>query len=94
MREVFLPFRRIRPLVFHRGISTRSGVPCAPHRLFAFLPSFSLCALQPPFTAAVTSSSAAAARLFDDHGGKESDPSCGCMGSFLGDGEEARGVGP
>jgi hypothetical protein len=38
MRELFLPFRRIRPLVFHRGISTRSGVPYAPHRPFAIAP--------------------------------------------------------
>jgi hypothetical protein len=90
MRELFLPFRQIRPLVFHRGISTRSEVPCAPPQAICVLPSFSLCALQPPFTAAVTSSSAAAARLFDDHGRKESDSSRGCVGLFLGDGEEAR----
>jgi hypothetical protein len=37
MRELFLPFRRFHPLVFHRGISTRSEVLCAPtgHLCFA-----------------------------------------------------------
>jgi hypothetical protein len=53
-----------RPLAFHRGISVRSEVPYTPYRPFASLPSCSLCALQPPSTAAVASSSAAAAHRF------------------------------
>jgi hypothetical protein len=48
MRELFLPFRWIRPLVFRRGISTEPRVPHAPHRPFAiapFLPLRSLAVL-------------------------------------------------
>jgi hypothetical protein len=59
MRELFLPFRQIRPLVFHRGISTGSGVP--PTGLLR-LPFFSSCALQPFFAAVVISSPVTAAR--------------------------------
>jgi hypothetical protein len=61
MWELFLPFCQFRPLVFHRGISTGSGVPYAPTGLLR-LPPFSLCALRPFFAAAVTSSPVAAAR--------------------------------
>jgi hypothetical protein len=54
-----------------------------------------LCALQPPSTVAVAPSSVVAARRFsDNHGGQELDPSHGRVGSFLGDEEEAGGVGP
>jgi hypothetical protein len=38
MRELFLPFRWICPLVFHRGISTEPRVPHAPHRPFVIAP--------------------------------------------------------
>jgi hypothetical protein len=83
-----------RPLAFHRGISVRSGVPCAPYKPFAFLPSFSLCALQPPSTVVSLLPLPSPHAISDDHGGQELDPSRGCMGSFLGDGEEDGGVGP
>jgi hypothetical protein len=61
MRELFLPFHRIIPLVFHRGISTEPRVPHAPHRPFAIAP-FSFCALQPFFAATVISSPITATR--------------------------------
>jgi hypothetical protein len=38
MRELFLPFRRFRLLVFHQGISIGLRVPYSPHRPFAFAP--------------------------------------------------------
>jgi hypothetical protein len=60
MQELFLPFHRIRPLVFHRGISTEPRVPYAPHRPFVIAP-FVLRVHQPFSTAAVISSPVAAA---------------------------------
>jgi hypothetical protein len=60
MRELFLPFRRIRPLVFRRDISMEFGVPHASHRPFA-IALFFLCALQPFFTVVVISSLVATA---------------------------------
>jgi hypothetical protein len=43
MRELFLPFHRIYPLVFRRGISTEPRVPHAPPQAFCDCPFFPLC---------------------------------------------------
>jgi hypothetical protein len=82
------------PLAFHRGISVRPGVPYAPYRPFASLPS--LLFVRP--SAAIHRRRCFFIRrrtpFSDNHGGQEPDPSRGCVGSFLSDGEEAGGVGP
>jgi hypothetical protein len=40
MRKLFLPFHRTRLFAFHRGISTKPGVPRASHQPFAIALSF------------------------------------------------------
>jgi hypothetical protein len=82
-----------RPLPFHQGISVRPWVPYAPYMPFASLPS--LLFVRP--SAAIHHRRCffirCRASFFNNHGGQEPDPSRGCMDSFLGDGEEAGGVG-
>jgi hypothetical protein len=64
MRELFLPFSPDPPIGLLSGYKCEVQGPVCPPQAICILPSFTLCALQPTFTAAVTSSSAAAARRF------------------------------
>jgi hypothetical protein len=94
MRELFLPFLPDPPVGLPSGYKCEvRGPVCPSHRPFAFCP-LSPCA---PFSRPSPPPSPLPRpplhAFFDDHGGKEPDPSRGCVGSFLGDGEEAGGVG-
>jgi hypothetical protein len=91
MWELFLPFRRIRSLVFRRGISTEPRVPHAPTGLLRLpLSPFVLINRSPPLPSSLPPSPPQAD--LDTYGGKELGSSRERVGLFFSDGEEAGGV--